>query len=360
MLDASGSIGREDVAVTEFDHILAQAKSHGVQSLLYSTLDNSHVLKRSDDLRMAAFRHAAVFRLQDKELERVCERLNQSGIRYLLIKGAAICYQLYPQPEIRPRVDTDVFIAESDIQRMKDALTSIGYEPMVAHDGGLVSYQTGMKFTDACALTHVIDIHWNLSNRHEYRDILGFELAYASSVSISRFSFPVYAPGDVFALCLACQHLVGHHSDNPRLIWLYDMRLLLQRMSDNDIDSFVELVTNQNLEGAASQALTELNRHFNTGAAGILDRLGYREGVPLKSESRLELLNSNLNSFPTLSSKLRYLTALAFPPIEYMEKHFSQGSKLLIPWHYLYRILRGGKRILAPGKGKAGSGDQPR
>lgn len=329
-------------------NIADPARTHGVHALLYSLLDSESVLKKDQDLRNATFRQSAVYRLQDRELERICRKLYEAGVRSLLIKGAALCHQIYPSPELRPRVDTDIFIELSSLSGMKELLSSLGYESIVAHDGGLVSYQTGMKYTDECALTHTIDIHWMLTNRHKYRDILGFESIYASAVPISRFPFPVYAPNTIYALCLACIHLVGHHSDAPRLIWLYDIHLLLDQMADEEIEQFIELTIGNGLEDITSQALGEVNRHFSAERIpNILTRLGRHPGVALQSESPRELLVSNLRSFPTLSDKVKYLYALAFPSIEYMKGAFNPGSKLLIPWYYVYRIYRGGRKFLA-------------
>jgi len=221
-----------------------------------------------------------------------------------------------------------------------------------------VSYQTGMRYTDECSLTHTVDIHWRLTNRHEYRDILGFESIYGSAVQISRFPFTVCAPNRVYALCLPGLHLVGHHSDAPRLIWLYDMHLLLQQMADDEIDDFVALIHDHGLNDVASQALGELHRHISAEhVPDILSRLGGQQGAALQIESRRALMISNLRSFPTLSGRFKYLLALAFPRIEYMEQQFNPGSKLLIPWYYVYRIFRGGRKLLGARPVKASRSD---
>lgn len=337
------------------------ARAHGVHALLYSLLDDKCTFRNEQNLRQAAFRQSAVFRLQDRELERLCGTLYEAGVRSLLIKGAALCHQIYPSPELRPRVDTDILIEKPALAEVKDALSSLGYEPIVAHDGGLVSYQTGMKYTDEWSLTHTVDIHWRLTNRHEYRDILGFESIYGSAMPISRFPFPVCAPNRVHALCLACLHLVGHHSDAPRLIWLYDMHLILGQMDDDEIDEFVALICGHGLDDVASQALGELHRHISEKRIpDILARLGRHQGAALQIESRRALLISNLRSFPTLTARFKYLLALAFPRIEYMERQFNPGSKLFIPWYYVYRILRGSGKFLVSGPERVSRKDHRR
>lgn len=349
--------GSDSANTLNGDTLTDLAVAHGIHALLYSAAGNGSELKTLEPLRRSALHQAAVFQLQDKELERVCTALNQAEVCYLLIKGAALCYRIYPTPELRPKIDTDIFVDESALTDLKLTLGRIGYESIVAHDGGLVSYQTGMRYTDDYGVAHTIDIHWRLTNRHEYRDILGFEYVNASSVQVPRFPFAVNTPNDVFALSLACMHLVGHHSDDPRLIWLYDMHLLLRRMKQDEIREFVELTHAIGLEEATSQALTELDGHFRCEKVSkILSALGHAGGAPLQGESRLALLKSNLRALPTLSTKSKYLLALAFPPVDYMEKHFEPKTRLLLPWCYLRRIVRGGGRILSGVSQDAGPG----
>jgi hypothetical protein len=348
-LAATPPILHPDTGQNGLDGLLELSKAHGVHSLLYSRLSEAGQ-PCPDPLRQAAFHQAALFRLQDMELERLCTGLHQANVAYLLVKGAALAYQIYPTPEVRPRDDTDLFIDRSSLTKLKEVLSSLGYEPIIAHDGGLVSYQTGMAYADECRVTHTVDIHWNLSNRHEFQDILAFQFIRESAVSVPRFSFPVYAPNQIHALCLACLHLVGHHADSPRLIWLYDMQLLLQRMQEQEIDEFVELTRSRALGDVTCRALTEVSRHFDDKTAlNIMTRLGHGEGLPMPEESRLALLMSNIHSFPTLSAKYKYLLALAFPSQEYIRNQYQPRSRLLIPWYYLYRIFNGALKTLDSG-----------
>jgi len=157
--------GRTDAVCAE--RILHLAKIHGVHALLYSLLDDSSLLKHAHIVKQAAFHQAGLFQLQDRELDRVCAGLYAANVPYLLVKGAALCHQIYATPDVRPRVDTDLFIDESSLVDVRKTLSSLGYESVLAHDGGLVSYQTSMRYTDECQVTHTVDIHWNLSNRHE-------------------------------------------------------------------------------------------------------------------------------------------------------------------------------------------------
>lgn len=336
---------RTEIAEETQGELRQLAEAHGVQALTFATLGKNRspgASSAADQLRPAAFHQGVLFRLQDRELERMCSALCENALPYVLIKGAALAYQIYPTPDMRPRSDTDLFISETHLLEVKAVLSSLGYLPITAHDGGLVSYQTGMTYMDEGKVSHTVDIHWNLSNRHQYRGVLDFDFIHRSAVPLARFDMPVLAPDHVQALCVACLHLVGHHADSPRLIWLYDMRLLLQRLRDEQIDEFVGLTRSLGLEKVCSQALTELRRHFDDAATPrILSALGHPEGLPMPADSRLSVFLSNLRAFPTLFSKCRYMLALAFPAPHYIEEHYQLGSKLLIPWFYLYRIYKG-------------------
>ena len=352
----SGQMTTETVATEQLasGDMRSIAEAHGVHGLLYAELSKTgRLTEDTGGLRQSTFHLAAIHRVQENELERVCAALSGSGVRYLLIKGAALCHQIYPAPELRPRVDTDILIEEASLPAVKAALADIGYESVIAHDGGLISYQTCMHYRDDCAVDHTIDIHWRITNRHEYRDLLRFDSMYESAVALYDFPLPVYAPNRVLALCVACIHLVGHHSDNPRLIWLYDMLLLVKQMSKAELDEFIELIRKNGVEDTVAAALTELGEHFHVEElARILAELGHADGVNLTGESRLELLESNLKSFETLSGKFRYLIAQGFPPVDYMLERYRPASRLLLPFCYIHRIAQGSFKTLSSGHRK--------
>ena len=52
--------------------------------------------------------------LRGREIARVTAALDARGVRALLVKGAALAYGLYPEPCLRPRVDTDILVLGDD------------------------------------------------------------------------------------------------------------------------------------------------------------------------------------------------------------------------------------------------------
>lgn len=330
---------------TDYDALDRLAGKHGVQALLYETLNGSRstaLQKLADRLSRNAFYQAALFSLQHQELQRMLTALNRNDVPYLLIKGAALAYQIYTDPHLRPRCDIDILIEESSYDGITGALSQLGYQTVIAHDGGLVSHQRSVAYTDKCGVRHIVDIHWRISNRHQYRDILSYGSLIGSAVKVPELPPGAMSPDYVHSLCLACLHLVGHHADNPRLIWLYDMYRLLQHLDEDQIGEFLDLVRSLQLEIVTCQALTELVRHFvGTSGSQILSALGHPDGLSMPVDSRLDLLKSDLDTFPTLVAKCQYLASLSFPHRDYIRKHYQLKSDLLIPWFYMHRVVTG-------------------
>jgi hypothetical protein len=55
--------------------------------------------------------------------------LEQAGLSVILLKGGALAYTHYPEPHLRVRVDTDIFINSADIRQIKAVFTDLGQQP---------------------------------------------------------------------------------------------------------------------------------------------------------------------------------------------------------------------------------------
>ena len=101
-------------------------------------------------------RDAAVIEaLRERELRRVLETLEGAGVRPLIAKGTALAYALYDTPEQRPRVDTDVLVAEPEVEAAVRALEAFGYSKTAQNVGRLVSHQMALARLDAQGVWHV-------------------------------------------------------------------------------------------------------------------------------------------------------------------------------------------------------------
>ena len=115
--------------------------------------------------------------------------------------------------------------------------------------GDYVGYQFEMARPDLHGTTYTIDLHWRISNAQILR--VAVQVTTSSSPRRSpsmHWTRTRDASSDVHALALALLHRAGNNlyvdgqpDFGDRLIWLYDFRVLVDAMTDDDLARFVWL-----------------------------------------------------------------------------------------------------------------------
>ncbi|WLE98911.1 MAG: nucleotidyltransferase family protein [Candidatus Electrothrix communis] len=96
-----------------WDDLIQQSEVHGIAPLLLHHLllaeinPPDHVLR---SLRLLTLRHRQTNILLTETLGRVLTILEVAGIPALVLKGAALCQSLYPEPGLRPMRDIDLLV----------------------------------------------------------------------------------------------------------------------------------------------------------------------------------------------------------------------------------------------------------
>src|SRR5262245_13100335 len=126
---------------------------------------------RTTDHRAAVALDAA----REVELRRVLDALRAAGVESVLIKGAALAYTHYQRPELRPRIDTDLMIVESARDRTARTLESLGYQQAIETDGALSVAQYHFHRTAQGGISHVLDVHWRISNVLAFAHVLSHD-----------------------------------------------------------------------------------------------------------------------------------------------------------------------------------------
>ena len=96
-----------------WDDLIQQAEAHGMAPLLLRHLllaeitAPAHVLR---SLRLLTLRHRQTNILLTQTLASVLTILDKEGIPALVLKGAALCQSLYPEPGLRPMRDIDLLV----------------------------------------------------------------------------------------------------------------------------------------------------------------------------------------------------------------------------------------------------------
>jgi hypothetical protein len=326
--------------------LIESIEQNGLAPLVYSLPSDWPVRSA---LRDMAIRAAAGETSRLIDVRAVLEAFAAGGIRVLIIKGTGLAYDLYPSPELRPRGDTDLLIAESDVAAVRTILHARGYSSLLSSGDTLAVRQ--QSFTRG---GHMYDVHWDVSNSPIVRDALPFEELLSRAIAVPRIAANALAPSHVDALLLACIHRVAHHHDIERLIWLYDIHLLREAMNPDEHARFWRLAADRRVvaicersieladewfaassRNRASDWLSESDRNREEPSAAFLDRDRTRGGV----------LTGDLKAL-SWRGRFRRMRELAFPPIGFMRQSFPSAPTVALPALYIWRGARGVLRLL--------------
>lgn len=304
---------------------------------------------------------AAVELLRRRELLEVLRALDDAGVAPLLLKGTALAYSIYPSPVLRPRADTDLLIPDDDRERLEGALLALGYHKPPTISGSLVRYQCGYGREDRFGVEHVLDVHWRVSNTQLFAGALDYEDLAARAVEIPGLGEHARGLCLADALLLACMHR-AHHMHAPyyvdgvprrggdRLIWLYDLHLLVEAMSPGELMTFAESADKTGMRTICRDGLMRARACFGTR---IPDEVATAlTGAPEASAAHLEgggarYFMTELRSLPSWRERLALMGEHLFPPAEYMLGKYGVARRGWLPMLYLHRGIHGAwKRIL--------------
>ncbi len=340
-------VGRE----TPDDYVLvAAADHHGVGPLVWQALhqcrDRSHLYDA-----LAATRHVDLTHemLRGREIARVTAALDARGVRALLVKGAALAYGLYPEPWLRPRVDTDILVAYESFSAADRVLRGLGYHASPAvSTGEFVSHQVAYEHRDSHGLSHVIDLHWKTVNPQALADALPFALLWPDALEVRHQDLRARVPSHEASLLVACVHRLGHHQQHERLVWLYDIHLLAGALDARGWDRLVttarergiSAVCRHGLEAAAHRLGTIIPRPV-LAALEACDPGEPSRAYTERPQRRIDVLRADLRLLPRWRDRLQLITEHAFPPSSFMMARYEARQRLLLPVLYTHRLLAG-------------------
>jgi len=344
-----------DNSVEFEDLFLETSFNHDVQPLLYHFLNKTpEWLTWPERVREAIIQETQFQSVQTllkkAELERLLEALDQKNIPAILMKGMPLSYQIYPRPHLRPSLDIDLFIQKKDLGAVKEIMTKFDYTPVNSVEGDFVSHQHTFVKEDGHGIKHAYDFHWRISNPAVFSDSLTFAEADQNASGVPGLGKHARSLCLEHALLLACIHRVAHHRHNERLIWLYDIRLLVKKMSAEQIRSFLRFANAKRVRSVCYQGLSLSRQWFGTSLPeaelhAFENQNGEAEpsAVYLRSEKGGIRRNFMLNwkTLPSLKDKTRFLLETVFPSPDYMLKKYSTRSRVLLPILYARRGCAG-------------------
>jgi hypothetical protein len=336
--------------------ILAALTEHDLIGLIQKRIGNSRHTDWPQDIRkeLARRAHAESGRelLRGREIRAVLAALAGDGIRPVLIKGTPLAYSLYDAPSSRLRCDTDLLVPREHVDAARRTLIGIGYRERSQCDGEFLFRQFVLEKQDPLGVPHVLDVHWNISTQSMFSNVLSYEELSQEAVPLVALGPHARAAGPVHALLLACIHPVMHHGNAERLIWIYDIHLLVAQLSPEDVRRFVGLARAKRVGAVAARGLGLARARFH---ASISDHtLAELASAAANEPSAVYLqpgrrwfdeLTSNLLGLPNWRNRFAFLREVLFPDRHYMWNCYGlTGARLagvLLPVLYVHRAMRG-------------------
>lgn len=317
---------------------------HGVAPLVYAT-------QPLPELRGAAIHAAAVEPMRAEDLREVLSALAARNIDVILTKGTALAYDLYPAPELRPRGDVDLLVSRERAEEAITAFRALGFTAQLTSGDEHGVRQLTLSRTDAHGIRHDYDLHWDIANTPLFASALQFE-------SITTIPLPRLGPharglANADALLYACIHRVAHHHDNERLIWLVDIALLRERMSAEEHRRFWRQAADARVVGACRRSIELADAWVSRAATHRAEDFLSAEELT-RDEASQAFLDRDLTYGGVMLANLRALTwkaraqrlwQLAFPPAAFVQQSFGRHPRLLLPWLYVRRGVRGVARL---------------
>jgi hypothetical protein len=242
-------------------------------------------------------------------------------------------------------------VRREDVDRAGDLLAADGW---VRHPEPGVELTTGQRHYSkplgrSASLEH-LDLHWRIVNPLIAESALPFAELRARADALPPLgpSARTLSPAD--ALLVACVHRVAHHANDPAapaLLWLMDIRLLVERLDAAGRERFPALAEGTSLAAVCRDGLDAAAAAFDSGhcarLSSALARSAREEPTErlLHSASPFARMRADLATLPTWRARAALVREHLFPPTAWLRARYPRCPALLLPLAALYRIAAG-------------------
>jgi hypothetical protein len=194
-----------------------------------------------------------------RTFESIVSAFERANVRVCALKGPALSARLYGNPVLRGSIDLDFLVAPQDLDRAVALMTGLGYtgksDTTVAY---LLRHGHHLDFTKPGATS--IELH--------FVAYAGFGVTLPSSALMDRaidYRFSdratVLVPSTEDEFIYLAVHGAGHSF--ARLLWLYDLKALVQKNPQLDWDQVVMRSRNARVSTAVGYAVRQLVQWFH-------------------------------------------------------------------------------------------------
>jgi hypothetical protein len=348
---------RPAVRAEEWPALLRAGERHGVLPLLYAALYKLGALEelppKEREFLLGAYWQSTVGNcLKLEELGGLVKLCGDEGIPVVVLKGCALAPWLYPAEGLRSFSDVDILVRLSDRERVESLLIKNAWGCATRLD--LRNPYLGQKsFQKLLPLPMHLEMHWHILDLPYYNQRIPMAWFWERTQGLVIEGRPVLVFAPTAQLLHLCAHLSIHHRE-PRLIWSYDLALLLTRQGEHiDWPELAEAIRDFRLTEAVRDALDLVWEAWGVRippeGQALLNRLRPRlsERVSNRAMAARQIAAGPAwdGLFgPSLKNRGYWRQAL-FPSQEYMRARYRVANRLVLSILYVWRIIAGAFKV---------------
>lgn len=341
--------------VDEWSELLAHLKCHGILPLLYWKIGHippelhppETICTRMREIYLASHvRHLNM----ERQVKAVLHTFEKEQLSVLVYKGPALARTVYPSYAARPFNDIDLLVKPEHYLKARDVLMQMGYQPQFKRFEKFQELFNSESFVyqkDRIKLFEV-DLHWDVFQYHGLKrnnDAVDF---FRNKTDIKTPMLDFQTLSKVDALTQAAFHLILHHKEGRRLIWISDIALIARDLFyPDDWTMLQKKVFKFKMHIAMENALT-LAQMWN-GLQVPEEYRKFSKWMPSNEAERAEIiyamdkqgpdirLKGYLDSIRSAPKKIPYLLKFLFPDRHFMRMNYPFSRNWLLPWSYLRR-----------------------
>ena len=337
----------------EWDRLLNDARQSNTDPLLYYTLKEANVDgllpgRVISELKTAycfAFVHNVFYY---RELSDILNSFQSSGIQTIILKGAALAETLYPDISLRPFGDIDLLIRSRDLPEAQDRLQCLGYGENTDREfyqGYRERFEEHFIYRKNAHIPVYVELHTSLP---PFVSARGLEVGGFWDRAV------VAQIGEVDSLVLSEEDTVLHlcvhifkHNFSTRLLWLYDLALLILRHGKGINWKLMEKRARKlGIHRVVGLALDQVRRILDVSVPQ--DATSWLESCRLSPVEKLLLVNGlglvtwrhtlRLRLVKGVKGKLKLVFGQLFPSRGYIMRRYSLSSPGLMFFGYCYHL----------------------
>lgn len=240
------------------DDFWYHARMEGIAALLWHHLHGSGVVLPTTIVTTMAdmLREQAIERSQMRHAAgEVLQALADAEIAVVVLRGLALAETLYPRVDLRVQSDIDLLVAPAAIDATLTALRTMGFKPINPWQPHLLGRGSVL-----------IDLHdepLGAARIRSWQQLtpMNADTFFSHAFSSSIANSPALLIPDAIQLPWLCFHATKHSFE--RMIWLWDIALLANKISKNNgWDATISMVTQLKLQRPCYFSLRYVAEHL--------------------------------------------------------------------------------------------------